>query len=42
VNDFMDGKATRLKVEIRFQNAAAEDSMTIVVFIPNPGLTRPM
>jgi hypothetical protein len=35
VNDFMDGKATRLKVEIRFQNDAGEDWMTIVVFIPN-------
>jgi hypothetical protein len=35
VNDFMAGQATRLKVEIRFHNEAGEDSMTIVVFIPN-------
>ncbi|MCP4641539.1 MAG: acetylxylan esterase [bacterium] len=35
VDDFMDGKATRLKVEIRFQNEAGKDAMTIAVFVPN-------
>ena len=33
--DFMDGKATRTKVEIRFENEAGKELMTIAVFVPN-------
>jgi len=35
VDDFMDGKATRTKVEIRFQNKAGRAKMTIAVLVPN-------
>ena len=35
IDDFMDGKATRMKVEVQFHNDAGKDKTTIVVFVPN-------
>ena len=39
IDDFMDGKATRMKVEIRFRNDAGKEAMTIAVFVPNEAVS---
>jgi hypothetical protein len=39
--DFMNGKATRKDVKIRFENDKGKAEMTILVFVPN-GATKPV